>query len=165
MDLLLKAAEFLDNHGRSSSDHIYAATITKHLKTKPANRSYVTKLTPSRRVHNELEKSRRAKLKNSLESLKSIIPNLETSTKFTQIKLLHAATDYIQFLKEENKTCLGHIKNLAAEQSHLEDKLKSLTFVYRVRSSSLSSFESTEDGSTGSREGSESDCDSFIEVS
>ncbi|NJO70323.1 MAG: helix-loop-helix domain-containing protein [Bacteroidetes bacterium] len=55
-----------------------------------------------RAVHNELEKNRRANLRNYLDTLKTILPVDPDSTRDTTLSLLTRARNYIQVCVNSN---------------------------------------------------------------
>uniref|UniRef100_H2Y6W2 BHLH domain-containing protein n=1 Tax=Ciona savignyi TaxID=51511 RepID=H2Y6W2_CIOSA len=82
LDLLIQAAEFLENKDKCDRE-------TEHGYATPAYRigqNYRTKIKTVRRSqnrtsHNELEKNRRAHLRNCLDGLKAIVPLNQDSTR------------------------------------------------------------------------------------
>jgi len=152
---LLQAAEYLERrereveHGYASSlpgpyldlDH-ESYTQTSNLKqlalgldspnynsrrlTK-TNNNTSRKPQGNRSTHNELEKNRRAHLRNCLEKLKDIVPVGGDSSRHTTLGLLNKAKHFIKALEEKEKKASAHRENLLREQRYLRRRLELLS--------------------------------------
>ncbi|XP_070541580.1 max dimerization protein 1-like isoform X1 [Ptychodera flava] len=129
---LIQAAEYLERRERES-EHGYASQLPineessrKRLKTKKTHSS-------SRSTHNELEKNRRAHLRNCLERLKEIVPVGSEASRHTTLGLLTKAKMFIQNLEEKEKKQAQQKEKLSREQRFLKRRLEQLTMrsVYR----------------------------------
>lgn len=121
---LLQAAEFLESRER---EHGYASTLPyNHDSTK--RKSKVKRLhSNSRSTHNELEKNRRAHLRNCLEALKETVPLETESSRHTTLGLLTNAKAFIQSLEESEAKQKNAKEQLAREQRFLKRRLEQLT--------------------------------------
>ncbi|KPM10632.1 max-interacting protein 1-like protein, partial [Sarcoptes scabiei] len=77
-------------------------------------------------THNELEKNRRAHLRNCLEKLKEIVPLGPESNRHTTLGLLTKAKAFIKNLEEKDKRHQTTKDQLLKEQKYLRDKLDQL---------------------------------------
>ncbi|XP_032823525.2 uncharacterized protein LOC116950135 isoform X3 [Petromyzon marinus] len=90
-----------------------------------------SKLTPdyksagTREVHNKLEKSRRAHLKECFDALKKIIPSMEEK-KTSNLTILRGALRYIQVLKRKEKEFEHEMERLAREKISSQQRLADL---------------------------------------
>ncbi|CAJ0565534.1 unnamed protein product, partial [Mesorhabditis spiculigera] len=77
----------------------------------------------SRTAHNELEKNRRANLKDCLDTLKSLVPDSQDAAKNTTLALLTRAHDHIEKLDDELAEADHIIAQLEAKKLALLSKL------------------------------------------
>merc|ERR1739847_25002 len=63
-------------------------------------------------THNELEKNRRAHLRNCLEKLKDIVPVGGDSSRHTTLGLLNKAKHFIKNLEDKERKTVTHRENL-----------------------------------------------------
>lgn len=124
---LLQAAEYLERREREA-EHGYASTmpipddmrtVTKRPKTKKSQ--------GSRTTHNELEKNRRAHLRNCLEKLKVLVPLGPETSRHTTLGLLTKAKRFIKSLEERERKHAVHKEQLSREQRFLRRRLEQLT--------------------------------------
>jgi len=94
----------------------------KRLKT-PNNK----KPQGNRSTHNELEKNRRAHLRNCLEKLKDIVPVGGDSSRHTTLGLLNKAKHFIKNLEDKERKTVTHRENLLREQRYLRRRLELLS--------------------------------------
>lgn len=80
----------------------------------------------SRAAHNELEKNRRANLRNYLEQLKSVLPPDVESTRDTTLSLLTRARNFIRVMKERQTQLAESRESLLAENAALQERLNAL---------------------------------------
>ncbi|XP_077992361.1 max dimerization protein 1-like [Glandiceps talaboti] len=120
---LLQAAEYLERRERES-EHGYASQLPlnedstrKRLKSKKIH-------TSSRSTHNELEKNRRAHLRNCLERLKEIVPVGGEASRHTTLGLLTKAKAFIKNLEDKDKKQAQLKDQLFREQRFLKRKLE-----------------------------------------
>uniref|UniRef100_H2Y6W3 BHLH domain-containing protein n=1 Tax=Ciona savignyi TaxID=51511 RepID=H2Y6W3_CIOSA len=143
LDLLIQAAEFLENKDKCDRE-------TEHGYATPAYRigqNYRTKIKTVRRSqnrtsHNELEKNRRAHLRNCLDGLKAIVPLNQDSTRHTTLGLLTQARTLIENLKRDRKHVVGEKLKLEEERNTLRQRLHQLEISRRRRDSTGSSWSS-----------------------
>lgn len=124
---LLQAAEYIERREREA-EHGYASTmpipddmrtVTKRPKTKKSQ--------GSRTTHNELEKNRRAHLRNCLEKLKVLVPLGPETSRHTTLGLLTKAKRFIKSLEERERKHAVHKEQLYREQRFLKRRLEQLT--------------------------------------
>ncbi|XP_076175380.1 MAX dimerization protein [Ptiloglossa arizonensis] len=124
---LLQAAEYIERREREA-EHGYASTmpipddmrtVTKRPKTKKSQ--------GSRTTHNELEKNRRAHLRNCLEKLKILVPLGPETSRHTTLGLLTKAKRFIKNLEERERKHAGHKEQLSREHRFLRRRLEQLT--------------------------------------
>jgi MAX dimerization protein len=145
---LLQAAEYLERrereveHGYASSlpgpfilDESYTQT-SNHSIGMNSNSSYNNtkrlknnnrKPQGNRSTHNELEKNRRAHLRNCLEKLKDIVPVGGDSSRHTTLGLLNKAKHFIKSLEDKERKGTTHKDNLLREQRYLRRRLELLS--------------------------------------
>lgn len=123
---LLEAAEYIERREREA-EHGYASpmpipddmrTVTKRPKTKKSQ--------GSRTTHNELEKNRRAHLRNCLEKLKVLVPLGPETSRHTTLGLLTKAKRFIKNLEERERKHAVHKEQLSREQRFLRRRLEQL---------------------------------------
>ncbi|XP_015176640.1 PREDICTED: max-interacting protein 1-like [Polistes dominula] len=124
---LLQAAEYIERREREA-EHGYASTmpipddmrtVTKRPKTKKSQ--------GSRTTHNELEKNRRAHLRNCLEKLKMLVPLGPETSRHTTLGLLTKAKRFIKSLEERERKHMVYKEQLSREQRFLRRRLEQLT--------------------------------------
>ncbi|GFU67300.1 BHLH domain-containing protein [Trichonephila clavipes] len=119
IDLLLRAVHFVE----TNSDHDYCSSEfcnslrnqKKQLKEKSSRR---------RGYHNELERKRRADLRDNLELLKDSVPACSDQRRISTVKLLNEASSFIESLKERSNRLELEIEKLKLE---LLSKQRSIT--------------------------------------
>jgi len=169
---LLLAAEFLDRKDREA-DHGYASTLPCPVTVARNDRRKSSKLRQiqgCRSSHNELEKNRRAHMKQCLELLKGVVPVVGDLPKHTTLGLLTNATALIKALRDTEQMQKNMKDQLVREQQYLRWQFeqmangsgqchapsglyRGLAGPYRVRPSlSESSSTSNESSSTTSSE-------------
>nr|XP_039272134.1 max dimerization protein 1-like [Styela clava] len=161
LELLIEAANYLekcDSKRQRESDHGYASTF-KYGDDEPAKkRLKSSKKSQSRTSHNELEKNRRAHLRNCLDNLKSIVPLGSDSNRHTTLGLLKKATSLIKDLEGKE---VGYEKE-KDKLGKYNEQLKQILFRLEIK------FERLRRDSTGSTSLSEcsndSDKDEIIDV-
>ncbi|XP_008330782.1 MAX network transcriptional repressor b isoform X2 [Cynoglossus semilaevis] len=79
----------------------------------------------TREVHNKLEKNRRAHLKESFETLKKNVPNVDEK-KTSNLSVLRSALRYIQTLKRKEKEYEHEMERLAREKIATQQRLAEL---------------------------------------
>ncbi|XP_027195819.2 max dimerization protein 1-like isoform X1 [Dermatophagoides pteronyssinus] len=119
---LLQAAEYIERREREA-EHGYATPL-QHDPNK--RRSKSKKSLGSRTTHNELEKNRRAHLRNCLEKLKEIVPLGPESNRHTTLGLLTKAKAFIKNLEEKDKRHQSTKDQLLREQNYLRERLGQL---------------------------------------
>merc|ERR1711976_1093151 len=132
---LLQAAEYLERREREA-EHGYASSMPgpveeprnyHHHHSKRLNRNNRKPQQGSRSTHNELEKNRRAHLRNCLEKLKDIVPVGGDSSRHTTLGLLNKAKHFIKSLEEKERKSTAHRDNLLREQRYLRRRLELLS--------------------------------------
>ncbi|XP_013773143.2 LOW QUALITY PROTEIN: max dimerization protein 1-like [Limulus polyphemus] len=144
---LLLAAEYLDRREREA-EHGYASTLPHSRdfnRRQPKSKKSQGNL--NRTTHNELEKNRRAHLRNCLEKLKEMVPLGPESSRHTTLGLLNKAKLFIKNLEEKEKKQEFQKEQLLRDQRYLRRRLEQLgaAIVIKKRrsiseSSSLTSF-------------------------
>ncbi|XP_054709727.1 max dimerization protein 1-like [Uloborus diversus] len=121
---LLQAAEFLERREREA-EHGYASTMpiqTEIIRRKPKSK----KSQGNRSTHNELEKNRRAHLRNCLEKLKELVPLGPESSRHTTLGLLTKAKAFIKSLEEKDRKNREQKDLLLEQQRRLRRRLNEL---------------------------------------
>uniref|UniRef100_A0A8C9SMA4 Max dimerization protein 3 n=1 Tax=Scleropages formosus TaxID=113540 RepID=A0A8C9SMA4_SCLFO len=130
--VLLQAAEFLERRERGT---VIARSFSSF--------SFCTAVRVTSRVvhiHNELEKHRRAQLRQCLEQLKQQVPLSSDSVRNTTLNLLRHARLHIKKLQEQDERARQLKERLRWEQRDLRRRLEQLQgTTERVRSDSLGS--------------------------
>lgn len=126
IDTLLQAAEYLDRRDREA-EHGYAsnAPIPDHFRNI-IKRPKTKKTQGSRTTHNELEKNRRAHLRNCLEKLKDLVPLGPEASRHTTLGLLTKAKRFIKNLEDRERRHAVHKEQLHREHRYLRRRLESL---------------------------------------
>jgi len=145
---LLQAAEYLERrereveHGYASSlpgpfvlDESYTqiknlnsnGILPSMINSKRLKNSNNKKPQGNRSTHNELEKNRRAHLRNCLEKLKDIVPVGGDSSRHTTLGLLNKAKHFIKNLEDKERKTVTHRENLLREQRYLRRRLELLS--------------------------------------
>ncbi|CAL1292035.1 unnamed protein product [Larinioides sclopetarius] len=121
---LLQAAEFLDRREREA-EHGYASSMPVQIeitRRKPKSK----KSQGNRSTHNELEKNRRAHLRNCLEKLKELVPLGPESSRHTTLGLLTKAKAFIKTLEEKDRKNKEQKELLMEQQRRLRRRLNEL---------------------------------------
>lgn len=154
--MLLMAAEYLDRKD-TESDHGYASMlpcpmpVSGHVTRSDRRKSRLRHVHGARSSHNELEKNRRAHMKQCLNLLKSVVPLSGESNKHTTLGLLTNATSLIKKLREKERTQMSAKEQLSREHQYLRWKLDWLTSgQYRVRPSVSESSTTSQESSSSS---------------
>ncbi|XP_013786088.1 max dimerization protein 1-like [Limulus polyphemus] len=121
---LLQAAEYLERREREA-EHGYASTMP-HPNDLARRRQKSKKAQGNRTTHNELEKNRRAHLRNCLERLKEIVPLGAESSRHTTLGLLTKAKLFIKNLEEKERKQQSQKDHLLREQRYLRRRLDQL---------------------------------------
>jgi MAX dimerization protein len=121
---LIQAAEYLDRREREA-EHGYASTLPlPHDLSRRRPKS--KKSQGNRTTHNELEKNRRAHLRNCLEKLKEMVPLGPESSRHTTLGLLTKAKAFIKNLEEKDRKHQTTKEQLLREQRYLRRRLDQL---------------------------------------
>jgi len=144
---LLQAAEYLERREREV-EHGYASSLPgpfvldeSYTQIKNQNSNGMPSMISSKRLknsnnkkpqgnrstHNELEKNRRAHLRNCLEKLKDIVPVGGDSSRHTTLGLLNKAKHFIKNLEDKERKTVTHRENLLREQRYLRRRLELLS--------------------------------------
>lgn len=146
---LLKAAEFLERREREA-EHGYASTLPPD-DLRVIKRPKTKKSQGSRTTHNELEKNRRAHLRNCLEKLKEMVPLGHDTSRHTTLGLLTKAKRFIKSLEQQERRAAVQKEHLQREHRFLRRRFDSLYGASKRRSvseSSVSTVSSTHSTST-----------------
>lgn len=143
IDTLLAAAEYLERCERET-EHGYASLIPSYSPIQSTKKQKVKKKHENRTIHNELEKHRRAQLKNRLDKLKELVPLSPQANRHTTLGLLNKAKNYIESLEACERKKMDIKSQLNREKRFLLRKLNQLREQYpynshRIRSISESS--------------------------
>ncbi|XP_041371169.1 max dimerization protein 1-like isoform X2 [Gigantopelta aegis] len=154
---LLQAAEYLERREREA-EHGYASTLPmpdEYSKKKSKGK----KTQGNRSTHNELEKNRRAHLRNCLEKLKDLVPLGADCSRHTTLGLLTKSHNFIQILEEKQRKTNFLKEQLRREQRHLQRKLDQLNVgSFRVsKERSISECSSSTNSTTSTNSEHESD--------
>lgn len=125
---LLQAAEYLERREREA-EHGYAVSLPlpDDLRSVITKRPKTKKSQGSRTTHNELEKNRRAHLRNCLEKLKDLVPLGPEASRHTTLGLLTKAKRFIKNLEERERKHTLHKENLHREHRYLRRRLEQLS--------------------------------------
>lgn len=126
---LIKAAEYLERRDRgfpcvAESEHGYAspAPIPDDFKRTKSFKKIIN----CRSTHNELEKNRRAHLRQCLEQLKDLVPLGPEASRHTTLGLLTKAKRFIKSLEERDRRHASHKDTLSRHNRYLRRRLYSL---------------------------------------
>nr|XP_020646278.1 max dimerization protein 3 isoform X1 [Pogona vitticeps] len=147
LQVLLQAAEYVERREREA-EHGYASlspyrgqSISQSQRRRrprhPPRKALkdLRQLTSSKKdsisssqqsVHNELEKHRRAQLRQCLEQLKQQIPISTDQAHYTTLNLLHQARLHMKKLEEQEKRARRLKERLRCEQQNLRQRLEEL---------------------------------------
>eukprot|EP00112_Aurelia_sp_Birch-Aquarium-sp1_P006490 Seg1716.12 transcript_id=Seg1716.12/GoldUCD/mRNA.D3Y31 product="Max dimerization protein 1" protein_id=Seg1716.12/GoldUCD/D3Y31 len=117
LDALLEAAKIIQDQDNG----ILFSSPLKWKERKATRRSQTYRAT-----HNQLEKNRRAHLRDCLTSLRDLVPTPPDQTKATTLSLLQSAKQYIKVLEVHDKEAQIIKKKLFSEQQKLRRKLTGL---------------------------------------
>jgi MAX dimerization protein len=130
LEILLQAAMYLERRDTELVDHGYASPITSYhqrqrqqRRPKQRTTSWSSQGSGIRSLHNELEKNRRANLRNCLERLRDSIPAHGASTKNTTLQLLKRAKQHIMKLEEENAAFEQQRRKLQEQRRQLNEHI------------------------------------------
>lgn len=107
----------------ANSNSAETSTVQERRLIKQNNR----KPQGNRSTHNELEKNRRAHLRNCLEKLKDIVPLGADTSRHTTLGLLNKAKHFIKTLEERDRKVQISKDNLLREQRYLRRRLELLS--------------------------------------
>jgi len=119
---LLKAAEYLERREREA-EHGYASTLPPDDLRNVIKRPKQKKSQGSRTTHNELEKNRRAHLRNCLEKLKEMVPLGQDTSRHTTLGLLTKAKRFIKCLEQQERKAAAQKETLQREHRYLRRRL------------------------------------------
>lgn len=141
---LLQAAEYLERREREA-EHGYASSLPPFPVSdlKNIKRPKIKKSQGSRSSHNELEKNRRAHLRNCLEKLKEMVPLGHEASRHTTLGLLTKAKRFIKNLESQERKHTVHKDHLSREQRYLRRRLEHLHLNKRRSVSECSSISSS----------------------
>ncbi|XP_030227438.1 max dimerization protein 1 [Gadus morhua] len=151
VQMLIEAAEYLDRREREA-EHGYASLLPFTSSKERDNlkrKSKSKKNTSSRSTHNEMEKNRRANLRQCLERLKSLVPLGADTSRHTTLSLLMKAKDHISRLEDSERRAQHTLEQLQRERRHLRRRLEQLG-VERTRMDSTGSTRSDDDDKSDS---------------
>ncbi|GIX68415.1 max dimerization protein 1 [Caerostris darwini] len=122
---LLQAAEFLERREREA-EHGYASSMMPVQIEITRRKPKPKKSQGNRSTHNELEKNRRAHLRNCLEKLKELVPLGPESSRHTTLGLLTKAKAFIKVLEEKDRKNKEQKELLLQHQRKLTRRLNEL---------------------------------------
>jgi len=152
LESLLEAAKIVEL--RETNDHILPFVSSGIRK----DRKYTKRSQTYRATHNQLEKNRRAHLRDCLVSLRDLVPNTPDQNKVTTLSLLQSAKQYIKVLETHDKEASSLKRNLCLEQQQLRKRLSTLLHTYSNSDHTVVRYSS--ESSTASN----SSCDEEIDV-
>ncbi|XP_065653309.1 max dimerization protein 1-like [Hydra vulgaris] len=126
LETLLEAAKVVEQRENAGK-----YTIGNRKDRKFAKRSQTYRAT-----HNQLEKNRRAHLRDCLVSLRDLVPNSPDTSKVTTLSLLQSAKQYIKVLENHDRESQSIKRTLCLEQQHLRKKLAALMNGFDITSDS-----------------------------
>jgi len=118
LEALIEAAKLLQDQDNGT---IYTSPMKCKERKTTTRRSQTYRAT-----HNQLEKNRRAHLRDCLTSLRDLVPTPPDQTKATTLSLLQSAKQYIKVLEVHDKEAQVIKRKLYGEQQKLRRKLTSL---------------------------------------
>uniref|UniRef100_A0A1B6GXU6 BHLH domain-containing protein n=2 Tax=Proconiini TaxID=565685 RepID=A0A1B6GXU6_9HEMI len=122
---LLQAAEYLERREREA-EHGYASTLPPDDLRSVLKRPKNKKSQGNRTTHNELEKNRRAHLRNCLEKLKEMVPLGHEASRHTTLGLLTKAKRFIKNLENQERKHEIQKEHLSREHRYLRRRLEQL---------------------------------------
>ncbi|XP_044258019.1 max dimerization protein 1-like [Tribolium madens] len=132
LNVLLQAAEYIERREREA-EHGYASTARIPDDLRSASKRPKNKKSQGNRTsHNELEKNRRAHLRNCLEILKEIVPLGPEASRHTTLGLLTKAKRFIKNLEDKDRKHTTHKEQLNREQRFLRRRLEQLSQNYAL---------------------------------
>jgi MAX dimerization protein len=132
LNVLLQAAEFIERREREA-EHGYASTVRIPDDLRSASKRPKNKKSQGNRTsHNELEKNRRAHLRNCLEILKEIVPLGPEASRHTTLGLLTKAKRFIKNLEDKERKHSTHKEQLNREHRFLRRRLEQLSQSYAL---------------------------------
>jgi len=84
------------------------------------------KMQTEREIHNSMERQRRIELKNELDKLKSLIPEIAESEKVSKLNVLNYSADYVKRLEKTDLKLKMKISYLREKRQRLTDQLNRL---------------------------------------
>uniref|UniRef100_A0ABM5FKX4 Max dimerization protein 3 n=1 Tax=Pogona vitticeps TaxID=103695 RepID=A0ABM5FKX4_9SAUR len=131
LQVLLQAAEYVERreraeHGYASLSPYRGQSISQSQRRRRPRHPPRKALKDLRSVHNELEKHRRAQLRQCLEQLKQQIPISTDQAHYTTLNLLHQARLHMKKLEEQEKRARRLKERLRCEQQNLRQRLEEL---------------------------------------
>lgn len=168
IETLLEAAKYIARREREAeAEHGYASTLRFPDDLRTVSKRPKTKKSQGNRTsHNELEKNRRAHLRNCLEKLKDIVPLGPEASRHTTLGLLTKAKRFIKNLEDKERKHSVYKEQLSREHRFLRRRLDQLSLhlamskrrsVSECSSSTISSNHSTTSFSSAPSPISESD--------
>lgn len=137
LDCLLEAAKIVEQRETKDRLKLYPLGVKKD-----SNRKYAKRSQSYRATHNQLEKNRRAHLRDCLVSLRDLVPTSADSSKVTTLSLLQSAKQYIKVLENHDRDAQTLKRQLCLEQQRLRKRLAAMlnntdpnTIVYKSDSS------------------------------
>lgn len=121
IDLLLEAAQYVEKR----SDHDYCVNELRS-DDSPSDGKSKRKLSEEsklRRYHNELERKRRADIRENLEILKKILPVDENDKRLSTVRLLNKASSYINLLRKKYRYIDFETQKLEIEVECLQEEI------------------------------------------
>ncbi|XP_050046919.1 max dimerization protein 1-like [Dermacentor andersoni] len=146
---LLQAAEYIERREREA-EHGYASTMPIPVDL-PKKKAKAKKTQGNRTTHNELEKNRRAHLRNCLEKLKEMVPLGPEANRHTTLGLLNKAKVFIKTLEEKDRKSQMVKEQLMREQRFLKRRLHHLDGCSSPPSHKRRSVSECSSGSSSSR--------------
>ncbi|XP_034233795.1 max-interacting protein 1-like [Thrips palmi] len=115
------------SRGDRDHHHRHRRDSESYHRDSTSSGSFRRSLSPGdRTTHNELEKNRRAHLRNCLEKLKEIVPLGNDSARHTTLGLLTKAKSFIKTLERQERKNSSHKDQLRREQRYLGRRLEQL---------------------------------------
>lgn len=120
IDLLIEAAHYIEKN----KDHDYCSEDIPETHAPDIISTRLQEKYCMRKYHNELERKRRADLRDNLDMLKKIMPAEEGVKRFSTVKLLSNAASYIKRLQMRYETIDFETQKLGIEIKCIEEELK-----------------------------------------